>query len=520
MRPNIDDHDYDTKMKKVYDFIERRRQGEDHPALPRPRAGPWRARHAAAPARPGRRRRDRQGRAASAHGRPPDADGARAEIGRLAARIGRDLRPKSAPREPRLRRADACRPLSRRTESAAFRSGSAKSTRFQFETDLLRDCHKARKPAGNCGFPLAARLPFTLALGPNNQEFGRGVHVEDLLAAVGRPRRARHAARLRAGRDQPDRPDAHRGSGRGRRRRRRRRPTRRRRTRATSSSPPRAAARSSRTCRSPSPRSAASRCRIAAPPTSAQLNQLAPSLLVSSTGTEANGSARIRGIGTVGDNPGLESSVAVFVDGVYRSRTRHRPQRARRDRADRGAARSAGHPVRPQRLGRPHPRHQQEAEHERVRRLSAELTYGNYDYIRGRRRRHRPDRRARSASGSTASMRAATASTTSSTRPAAPRARSTTATASSSAASCCSSRATTLSIRLIGDYTTPRGILLRRRLSRPRDNPLDRQPQRAGDSAAGRRAPATPDGNNIINVLRDLGRRSPRSTIPSAATST
>ncbi|HMI39776.1 MAG TPA: TonB-dependent receptor plug domain-containing protein, partial [Sphingomicrobium sp.] len=34
-----------------------------------------------------------------------------------------------------------------------------------------------------------------------------------------------------------------------------------------------------------------------------QLNQLAPSLLVSSTGSEANGSARIRGIGTVGDNP-------------------------------------------------------------------------------------------------------------------------------------------------------------------------------------------------------------------------
>ena len=51
------------------------------------------------------------------------------------------------------------------------------------------------------------------------------------------------------------------------------------------------------------------------------LSQLAPSLLVSSTGSEANASARIRGIGTVGDNPGLESSVAVFVDGVYRSRT-------------------------------------------------------------------------------------------------------------------------------------------------------------------------------------------------------
>ncbi|HUG46232.1 MAG TPA: TonB-dependent receptor, partial [Sphingomicrobium sp.] len=51
------------------------------------------------------------------------------------------------------------------------------------------------------------------------------------------------------------------------------------------------------------------------------LTQLAPSLLVSSTGNEANGSARIRGIGTVGDNPGLESSVAVFIDGVYRPRS-------------------------------------------------------------------------------------------------------------------------------------------------------------------------------------------------------
>ena len=51
------------------------------------------------------------------------------------------------------------------------------------------------------------------------------------------------------------------------------------------------------------------------------LNQVAPSLLISSTGSEANASARIRGVGTVGDNPGLESSVALFIDGVYRSRT-------------------------------------------------------------------------------------------------------------------------------------------------------------------------------------------------------
>jgi len=52
------------------------------------------------------------------------------------------------------------------------------------------------------------------------------------------------------------------------------------------------------------------------------LNQITPSLLVSSTSSEAvGGVARIRGIGTVGDNPGLESSVATFIDGVYRSRS-------------------------------------------------------------------------------------------------------------------------------------------------------------------------------------------------------
>jgi len=47
---------------------------------------------------------------------------------------------------------------------------------------------------------------------------------------------------------------------------------------------------------------------------------LAPGLLVTSTTSEASTTARIRGIGTVGDNPGLESSVGVVIDGVYRSR--------------------------------------------------------------------------------------------------------------------------------------------------------------------------------------------------------
>src|SRR5690348_3579351 len=52
-----------------------------------------------------------------------------------------------------------------------------------------------------------------------------------------------------------------------------------------------------------------------------QLNQVAPSLLVSSTSSEGGAAvARIRGVGTVGDNPGLEGSVGLFIDGVYRSR--------------------------------------------------------------------------------------------------------------------------------------------------------------------------------------------------------
>src|SRR5580692_5853183 len=47
---------------------------------------------------------------------------------------------------------------------------------------------------------------------------------------------------------------------------------------------------------------------------------LTPGLTVTSTTSENVTSARIRGIGTVGDNPGLESSVGVVIDGVYRPR--------------------------------------------------------------------------------------------------------------------------------------------------------------------------------------------------------
>ncbi|MES2862142.1 MAG: TonB-dependent receptor [Pseudomonadota bacterium] len=50
------------------------------------------------------------------------------------------------------------------------------------------------------------------------------------------------------------------------------------------------------------------------------LQILTPGLTVTSTTSEASTTARIRGVGTVGDNPGLESSVGIVIDGVYRSR--------------------------------------------------------------------------------------------------------------------------------------------------------------------------------------------------------
>lgn len=51
-----------------------------------------------------------------------------------------------------------------------------------------------------------------------------------------------------------------------------------------------------------------------------ELTLLTPGLLVTSTSSEASTTARIRGMGTAGDNPGLESSVGMVIDGVYRPR--------------------------------------------------------------------------------------------------------------------------------------------------------------------------------------------------------
>ncbi len=51
------------------------------------------------------------------------------------------------------------------------------------------------------------------------------------------------------------------------------------------------------------------------------VTSLSPSLVFTTTQSEAAGAtARIRGVGTTGDNAGLESSVAIFVDGIYRNR--------------------------------------------------------------------------------------------------------------------------------------------------------------------------------------------------------
>lgn len=51
------------------------------------------------------------------------------------------------------------------------------------------------------------------------------------------------------------------------------------------------------------------------------LMNLAPSFQISSSTSETAGTtARIRGVGTQGNNPGLESAVGIFIDGVFRNR--------------------------------------------------------------------------------------------------------------------------------------------------------------------------------------------------------
>ena len=51
------------------------------------------------------------------------------------------------------------------------------------------------------------------------------------------------------------------------------------------------------------------------------ISSISPSINIQSSQTESQGTTiRIRGVGTTGNNIGLESSVGVFIDGVYQSR--------------------------------------------------------------------------------------------------------------------------------------------------------------------------------------------------------
>jgi outer membrane receptor protein involved in Fe transport len=52
------------------------------------------------------------------------------------------------------------------------------------------------------------------------------------------------------------------------------------------------------------------------------LSQVSPSLELNTSNSESNGAtARIRGVGTTGNNPGLEAAVGIFIDNIYRSRS-------------------------------------------------------------------------------------------------------------------------------------------------------------------------------------------------------
>ncbi|MBB3047675.1 outer membrane receptor protein involved in Fe transport [Litorivivens lipolytica] len=52
-----------------------------------------------------------------------------------------------------------------------------------------------------------------------------------------------------------------------------------------------------------------------------EVTSVSPSLDYGSTESSASGNLSMRGIGTLGTDPGLESSVGVFIDGVYRNRS-------------------------------------------------------------------------------------------------------------------------------------------------------------------------------------------------------
>ncbi len=82
------------------------------------------------------------------------------------------------------------------------------------------------------------------------------------------------------------------------------------------------------------------------------LTQVSPSIQINTSNSASNGGTlRIRGMGTTGNNPGLEAAVGTFIDGVLSQPRRTGLQRSPRHRARRDPARPAGHAVRQEHVG-------------------------------------------------------------------------------------------------------------------------------------------------------------------------
>ena len=81
MRPTIDDHDYDVKMRAMKRFFDEGDKVKVTLALPRPRNGAPASGHGTAHPRPEGHRNLRQAGAVSEDGRPADDDGFGAPVG-------------------------------------------------------------------------------------------------------------------------------------------------------------------------------------------------------------------------------------------------------------------------------------------------------------------------------------------------------------------------------------------------------------------------------------------------------
>ncbi len=101
-----------------------------------------------------------------------------------------------------------------------------------------------------------------------------------------------------------------------------------------------------------------------------ELEEISPSIQINTSNSASNGGTiRIRGMGTTGNNPGLESAVGSFVDGVYRSRAGQTFGDLLDIERVESSTRSPGHAVRQEHVGRRDPRDHEEADPRRDGRL-------------------------------------------------------------------------------------------------------------------------------------------------------